>query len=138
MRTIVERAKILELPRKTDSRGSLCYCEEGNHIPFEVKRTFWVFDTPSGAVRGHHAHRNSRQAHVCLKGSAKIWLDDGTTKQEVTLDTPNKVLILEPLIWHSFSLEEGSLLFVFTSDLYNESDYVREYNEFLNLVNGGS
>lgn len=131
----VKGASLLELPEKKDKRGNLCFCEAGTYkpIPFEIKRSFWVFKTSRGA-RGYHAHRASQQAHVCLHGSAKIWLDDGRNRQEVVLNRPNQVLILEPMIWHFFSLKKGSLLFVFTSDWYDPMDYIRNYEEFLRLA----
>lgn len=133
---MIEGVELLKLPEKKDNRGSLCFCEAGikGHIPFKIKRAFWIFRTPKGAVRGRHAHRRSQQAHVCLHGSVKIQLDNGKEKQGVVLNRPNRVLILGPMIWHSFCLEEGSLLFVFTSNWYSEKDYVRDYEEFLSLV----
>jgi dTDP-4-dehydrorhamnose 3,5-epimerase-like enzyme len=132
----VRGATLLELPENTDDRGSLCFCEAGKDevIPFEIKRSFWVYDTPKGAVRGYHGHKESQQAHVCLHGSAKIWLDDGKSTQEIALNRPNQVLILGPMIWHYFSLKKGSLLFVFTSDHYDPKDYIRDYDEFTRLA----
>ena len=132
----VKGVNLLELPEKKDERGNLCFCEVGADklIPFEIKRSFWIFETPRGAIRGYHAHRASQQAHVCLHGSAKIWLDDGKNMQEVILNRPNQVLILGPMIWHYFSLKKGSTLFVFTSDFFDPKDYIRNYDEFLSLV----
>ena len=134
---VLDGVKILELKENIDQRGCLCFAEAGVHVPFEIKRTFWIYKTPEGIARGHHAHRESHQAHVCLHGSAAITLDNGQNKKEIVLDRPNKVLILESMIWHSFRLRRGSLLFVFTSDKYDPKDYVRDYNEFLRLVRRG-
>ena len=134
MDTNVKNTKIIELPIKKDDRGSLCFFETENHIPFPIKRIFYIFDTKDGAIRGNHAHKESWQVHVCLGGSAKIMLDDGVNKQEVIIDKPNTGLIIGPMVWHSFILDKGANFFVASSNLYNEKDYIRDYTEFKKLV----
>ncbi len=132
----IRGAELIDFPEMKDSRGSLCVCEVGRHIPFTIKRAFWVFGTPAGTVRGKHAHQKSTQVHVCLSGSVKISLDDGTYREEVTLDNPRQGLLIGPMVWHPFSLAANSLLFVFTSDLYDPTDYIRSFEEFVKLARG--
>ena len=133
----VKGVRIIDFPTVTDSRGSLSFCEAENHIPFKIKRTFWVFDAPATIVRGKHAHRESWQVHVCLSGKAKITVDDGTNRETLVLNNPRQGLMLAPMVWHSFCLEAESLLFVFTSNFYGEEDYIRSFDEFLTLVREG-
>lgn len=129
--------QLIELPENRDKRGALCFVEAQRHVPFEIKRSFWIYDVPKGISRGHHAHRQSKQAHVCLHGSATVSLNNGWTQEFVVLDKPNMILVLEPMIWHHFTLKRGSLLFVYASDIYNPKDYIRNYEEFLQLVRMG-
>lgn len=109
-------------------------CETGRQVPFQIQRLFWIYNTPANTVRGNHAHREGWQAHICLNGSASIKLDDGQSKEEVLLDSPSSGLVIGPMVWHSFSLSPGATLFVMTSNLYDERDYIRNYEEFLRLV----
>lgn len=125
-------ATFIEFQPKGDDRGSLVAIESEKNIPFEIKRVYYIFDTKSGVVRGLHAHKNLSQIMVCLKGSCCVVLDNGSTKEQVVLDSPNKGLLIESMIWremHDFSVD--CVLLVLASEHYDESDYIRDYDGFL-------
>lgn len=132
--TPIRNVRIIEFPLKRDQRGALCFFEAEKHIDFPVKRIFYVFDTPDGAVRGNHAHKESWQVHVCLGGSAAVEVDDGQKKETIILNQPNMGLIIGPMVWHSFELEKGAHFFVASSNLYDENDYIRDYSQFKTLA----
>ena len=129
-------ANILEFQSNGDDRGSLVALESYKNIPFDIKRVYYIFDTKSGVVRGLHAHKDLSQVMVCLKGSCRVVLDNGSIKEQVVLDSPNKGLLLDSMIWremHDFS--EDCALLVLANEHYDESDYIRDYDEFLKKVN---
>lgn len=118
-----------------DQRGSLVALESCNNVPFEIKRVYYLFDTKEGVARGFHAHKNLKQLVVCAKGSCRFVLDDGSKKEQVTLNNATSGLFIEGLIWreiHDFSSD--CVLLVLASDHYDETDYIRNYNEFLEIV----
>ena len=128
-------AKILTFPIIGDSRGSLIALETFENIPFDVKRVYYMFDTLSGVSRGFHAHQNLKQVLICVKGSCRILLDDGNSKDNIILDSPQTGLLIESLVWremHDFS--EDCVLLVLASEYYDETDYIRDYVGFLELV----
>jgi dTDP-4-dehydrorhamnose 3,5-epimerase-like enzyme len=114
--------------------GQLSFFEIGKEVPFEIKRVFCIFDTKEGAVRGHHAHKESSQIHICTGGKAKITVEDGKNKQEIVLDGPTQGLLIGPGVWHSFVLEKNCSLFVLSSNYYDERDYIRSYKDFKDSV----
>lgn len=127
--------KTLTFPIIGDNRGSLITLETFQDIPFDIKRVYYIFDTLSGVSRGFHAHRDLKQILVCVKGSCRILLDDGKHKKSIILDNPQTGLLIEDLVWremHDFS--EDCVLLVLASDYYDESDYIRDYDNFLELV----
>lgn len=133
--TVMTLATILEFKSNGDDRGSLVALESHKNIPFEIKRVYYIFDTKSGVVRGLHAHKDLLQVMVCLKGSCRIVLDDGSTKEQVVLDSPNKGMLIESMMWremHDFSAD--CVLMVLANEYYDESDYIRDYNEFLEYL----
>lgn len=118
-----------------DDRGSLISLEAGKNIPFEVKRVYYIFGTKSGVSRGFHAHKDLRQVAVCVAGSCRFILDDGRERAEIHLDSPDKGLLIEGLIWremHNFS--EDCVLMVLADQHYDESDYIRDYKTFLTVA----
>lgn len=132
-KTSVKNAYFIHFPTNVDDRGSLSVCEKDN-MPFPIRRTFWIYDTPGNSVRGGHAHKESWQLHLCFNGSVTIDLDDGTSKQTVVLDDPSIGLVVGPMVWHPFVLQEGALLQVFSSNEYDPRDYIRSYEEFLDAT----
>jgi len=118
-----------------DLRGTLSAGEFPSHLPFVPKRYFMVYDVPGKDVRGEHAHRQCRQFLVCARGSVAVVVDDGTASEEVLLDSPSLGLYLPPMIWAiQYRYSADALLLVFASDLYDPSDYIRDYEEFRALV----
>ena len=127
---------IVEL-KKTGSAevGFLSFFESQRHVPFEIKRVYYIYDVPAGTKRGMHAHRKLRQFLWCPYGAIKIILDNGKEKKEHILDSPQKCLLVGEGIWHNmYWLKDNSVLCVAASDYYNENDYIRDYDEFLRLV----
>lgn len=127
--------KLIDLPSFSDERGGLVAIESNQSIPFDVKRLYYIFNT-SQKPRGFHAHIDLKQVAICLKGSCRFILDNGSTKEEVVLDNPTQGLVIEGLIWremHDFS--EDCVLLVLASEHFTEQDYIRNYDEFLRVVN---
>ncbi|HBC7429868.1 TPA: WxcM-like domain-containing protein [Providencia rettgeri] len=125
-------ANIIEFQILGDDRGSLISLEQHKNIPFNVKRIYYIFGTKEGVSRGFHAHKNLQQVAICVKGSCRFVLDDGHNKDEIILDNPNIGLHINSFMWremHDFS--EDCVLVVLASELYDESDYIRDYNIFL-------
>jgi len=133
----IKNCKFIELPKIKDGRdGILCVVEHLKQIPFEIKRVFYIYDLHDNkAVRGKHAHKKVEQAIFCIRGSFDIELDDGVNKQVISLKKPNEGLYLGTFLWNvMFNFSEDCMLLVFASDLYDESEYIRDYQEFLNLI----
>ena len=107
----------------------------GHYLPFEIKRIYYIYEVPRGVMRGGHAHKKLRQLLWCPYGRIRIRLDDGHEKAEVLLDTPNKGLVVEHNMWREMLWEkENSVLCVAASEFYEESDYIRDYRQFLRFV----
>lgn len=118
-----------------DMRGDLSVGEFGKDIPFEPKRYFLVFNVPSEKTRGEHAHRQCHQFLLCVKGSCSVVVDDGVSRREVKLDSPELGIYLPPMIWGiQYKYSPDAVLLVFTSHYYDGSDYIRDYQEFMSLV----
>jgi len=125
-----------EFPLINDLRGNLTVGEFNKDIPFTPKRYFSVFDVPNKEVRGEHAHKVWHQFLVCIKGSCHVVADDGKHRQEFILDKPNKGVYLPPLVWGiQYKYSSDAVLMVFASDHYDANDYIRNYDDFLNIVN---
>ena len=121
-----------------DERGSLVALEGNKIVPFDIKRVYYIFGTKEGVSRGFHAHKNLKQLAVCVTGSCRFVLDNGKSREEIILDSATTGLVIEDLTWremHDFSAD--CVLMVLASEYYNESDYIRDYQEFLKAVNNG-
>ena len=126
---------ILDLVVRGDDRGSLVALESEKSLPFPLKRVYYIFGTQAGVSRGFHAHHSLKQVLVCVSGSCRVLLDDGQCREDTILNSPDKGLLIEGVVWremHDFSSD--CVLLVLASDYYNENDYVRSYSEFLRLV----
>ena len=124
--------KLIDFPILGDERGSLVALEENNQIPFEIKRVYYIYGTGQNIARGFHAHKSLKQVAIALRGSCYFILDDGKERVEVMLDNPAQGLLIESFMWremHGFS--EDCVLIVLANQLYDELDYVRDYNVFL-------
>ena len=123
------------LPKMEDLRGSLCVAEVGKGLPFVPRRCFTVFDVPSREVRGAHAHRRLRQALTCVHGDCALMVDDGRQREEIALDSPQTLVVIEPMVWGvQFRFSPDAVLVVLASDEYDAADYIRDYDEYLGLV----
>ena len=119
-----------------DDRGQLVALEEGKEIPFNIKRVYYMYDTVNGVVRGKHAHKSLEQILICIHGSCKVLLDDGQEKKVVPLENPCEGLYVSNNIWREmYDFSEDAVLMVLASELYDEDDYIRNYDQFLSCVN---
>lgn len=125
----------VSLIRHGDERGQLIAIESGKEIPFEIKRVYYIFDTLPHVRRGFHAHKTLQQFLFCPTGSCKIHFDDGTNSQETVLDSPDKGLLLRGVIWREmYDFTPSTVLAVLASEAYDETDYIRDYDQFLAYV----
>lgn len=121
-----------------DERGQLVALEEFKDIPFKVKRVYYIYDTLPNVIRGYHAHKNLKQILICIHGSCKIRLDNGKEQEIVPLDKPYEGLFVDNNMWREmYDFSEDAVLLVLASELYDESDYIRNYDEFLNFISEG-
>jgi len=125
---------LVDLPLVEDLRGLLSFGEVGRQVPFEVKRYFLVFGVSTERIRGEHSHRKLHQFLVCVHGSLLVAIDDGATRTEYVLDSPNKGLYLPPMVWGVYyGFSQDAVLLVLASDFYDPDDYIRDYDAFLEL-----
>lgn len=118
-----------------DERGQLVALEEQKDIPFEIKRVYYMYDTGKGVRRGYHAHKSLEQILICIHGTCKILLDDGSEKKIVPLEKPYEGLYVSNAMWREmFDFSEDAVLMVLASDYYKEEDYIRDYDVFLKYV----
>lgn len=117
--------------------GKLIFIEEMHDIPFEVKRVYYICDVPNGVRRGFHAHKQLEQYLICIHGECRILLDDGKTKRTVLLNNPESGLYVSPGMWREmYDFSDSAVLLVLASEYYDESDYIRNYNDFLKYKAG--
>lgn len=126
----------LNFQQHGDDRGQLVALEENKEIPFNVKRIYYIFDTKEGVRRGFHAHRALEQILVCVSGSCKVKLDNGKESEIVKLSKPNEGIYVTNDMWREmYDFSSDAVLLVLASELYDESDYIRDYQQFLEYVN---
>jgi hypothetical protein len=124
--------KIVQLPKIADPRGNLTFIEVGRHIPFEIRRVYYLYDVPGGAERGGHAHKELSQLIVAMSGSFDVVLDDGRQKQRFHLNRSYYGLYVCPMIWRELdNFSSGSVCMVLASNRYEASDYFRDYQQFV-------
>lgn len=134
----VEDCKIIELPRFLDARGNLSFVEQNNHIPFEIKRTYWIYDVPGGEERGGHAFRQNEEFIVALSGAFDVVVDDGQQKKTFTLNRSYYGLYVPNGLWREMkNFSTNSFALEFGSTHYDKADYIRSYEEFLKLKGNG-
>ena len=135
----INKVKMLEFSEKGDERGRLVIIEGGQDIPFEVKRVFYIYDTKRGTPRGQHANKKSEQMLICVSGSCRVKVDNGKGMQEVyELNTPEQALYTGTMLWREmYDFSGGCVLMVIASEYYNPEEYIRDYDKYIELVNGG-
>ncbi|KAB2673988.1 MAG: WxcM-like domain-containing protein [Verrucomicrobia bacterium] len=126
---------LVDLPKITDPRGNLTFIEANRHVPFEIKRVYYLYDVPGGSDRGGHAHKRLHQLIIALAGSFEIVLDDGQTKKPFHLNRSYLGLHVGPMVWREIrNFSSGAVCLVLASDFYDETDYYRDYHAFLEAV----
>lgn len=134
----IEDVKIIQLPKFLDARGNLSFVEENNHIPFAIKRTYWIYDVPGGEARGGHAFFKNEEFIIALSGSFDIVVDDGKEKRTFTLNRSYYGLYVPAGLWREMeNFSTNSLALEFGSMHYDPEDYVRDYDMFLKLKHDG-
>ena len=120
---------------RSDEIGSLVFLEATRDIPFEIKRVYYIFGVDANGRRGFHAHKELQQALICVHGSCKVMLDDGSEKIEVTLDDPSEGLYFGSMTWREmYDFSPGAVLLVLASEYYDENDYIRNYDRFIEYL----
>ncbi|MFR5657002.1 MAG: sugar 3,4-ketoisomerase [Butyricimonas faecihominis] len=128
-------AQIINLPKFLDARGNLSFVEQFKHIPFEIKRTYWIYDVPGGETRGGHAYKENQEFIVALSGSFDVILDDGKEKKTFSLNRSYYGLYIPKGIWREIdNFSSNSLALVLASTKYKEDDYVYDYEQFVNFI----
>ncbi len=131
----IEDSRIIELPKISDPRGNLTFVEGGRHIPFDIKRVYYLYDVPGGSERGAHGHRDLQQLIIAMSGSFDITLDDGHNKRSFHMNRSYYGLYVPPMMWREIdNFSSGAVCMVLASDYYNEADYFRDYEQFLKAV----
>ena len=129
------KIKTIKFQPHGDDRGQLVALEVNKEIPFKIKRVYYIYDTKDGVRRGFHAHKNLEQILICVHGSCKIHLDNGFETEEVTLDSPTDGLYVANNMWREmYDFSPDAVLLVLASELYDESDYIRNYEDFLKFI----
>jgi hypothetical protein len=128
----LDKCQTIDLPRINDPRGNLTFVEANRHIPFDIRRVYYLYDVPGGAERGGHAHKGLHQLIIAMSGSFDIHLDDGHGKKTMHMNRSYYGLYVCPMIWREIdNFSSGAVCMVLASDYYDELDYYREYNEFI-------
>lgn len=123
--------QIIQLPKILDERGNLSFLEENNHIPFKIQRVYWIYDVPGGEERGGHAYKENREFIIALSGSFDVVLDDGKETKRYSLNRSYYGLYIPEGVWrHMENFSTNSLAFIAASTVYQEDDYIRDYNVF--------
>ena len=131
----IQRCIIIELPRINDPRGNLTFVESGHHIPFDIRRVYYLYDVPGGSERGGHAHKSLQQIIIAMSGSFDVHINDGHQRKTIHLNRSYYGLYLCPMIWREIdNFSSNSVCMVLASDFYDEMDYYREYEQFISHV----
>ena len=129
------KPSLIDLPRFLDLRGNLSFIEEGSHVPFEIKRVYWIYDVPGGEHRGGHAFKQTDELIVALSGSFDLNLHDGTTEYKYSLNRSYYGVIVPRMIWRMIdNFSTNSLALIIASTDYSESDYIRNFEEFRKML----
>jgi hypothetical protein len=133
----IEKCRNIDLPKIADPRGNLTFIEAGRHVPFQVKRVFYLYDVPGGAERGGHALKRCEQFLIAISGSFDVIFDEGGEKRRVHLNRSYYGLYLPPMIWREMdNFSSGSVCLVLASEVYDANDYFRDYEDYLKALNG--
>lgn len=135
MKSRLEGCSVLNFPKIIDARGNLSFVEGGIHIPFAIRRIYYIYDVPGGSSRGAHAHKNLQQVMIPISGSFDVILDDGVSQKKYNLNRSYQGLYISTMIWRELdNFSSGSVCLVLASDLYDPSDYYYDYTKFLEAL----
>jgi hypothetical protein len=135
----LDSCHIIDLPKIADTRGNLTFVEGGRHIPFDIKRAYYLYDVPGGAERGGHAHKDLHQLIIAISGAFDIVLDDGRGKKRYHLNRSYFGLYICPMIWREMdNFSSGAVCLVLASNFYDEADYYRDYSSFIKVAEESS
>ena len=128
---------LINFPKIEDPRGNLSFIEQESHVPFKISRVYWIYDVPGGEERGSHAYHGQRECIIALSGSVDVFLDDGQAQKIVTLNRAYHGLYVPQMIWRRMqNFSTNAVAYVLASCPYDESDYIRDYEEYKQLVSG--
>jgi dTDP-4-dehydrorhamnose 3,5-epimerase-like enzyme len=131
----MQKVKLINLPKIEDPRGNLTFVEEKNHIPFDIKRVYWIYDVPGGEVRGGHAYKKSDEFIIALSGSFDVIIEDGKTRKNYSLNRSYYGLYIPRLHWRTIeNFSTNALALTLSSTLYDVNDYIRDHKEFIELT----
>lgn len=134
----MEKPQIIQLPKFLDARGNLSFFENSNQIPFDIKRTYWIYDVPGGEERGGHAYKESREFIVALSGSFDVILDNGNGSKTYNLNRSYYGLYVPKMYWREMNnFSSNSLALIVSSTEFSENDYIRNYDEFCKKIKAG-
>jgi dTDP-4-dehydrorhamnose 3,5-epimerase and related enzymes len=134
----IDDCKLIELPRFLDARGNLSFAENYKQVPFEIKRTYWIYDVPGGEERGGHAYKRNHEFIIALSGAFDIVVDDGSQKKTFSLNRSYYGLYVPAGLWREMeNFSTNSFALEFGSTHYDKEDYIRDYNQFLKLKRNG-
>lgn len=129
------KPRLVELPKFLDDRGNLSFIEERKHVPFDIKRTYWIYDVPGGEIRGSHAFKETKELIIALSGSFDIILHDGENEIKFQLNRSYFGIYVPQMIWRKMeNFSTNSLALVLSSTYYNATDYIRDFDEFKTLL----
>ena len=132
---MIDQCTIIELPIISDPRGNLTFIEAGRHVPFDIRRVYYLYDVPGGAERGGHAHKALHQLIIATSGSFDVHLDDGYSKKTMHMNRSYYGIYVCPMVWREIdNFSSGAVCMVLASEYYDESDYYREYSGFVNDI----
>lgn len=131
----IDQVETIQLPKILDERGNLSFFENNNQIPFKIARAYWIYDVPGGEVRGGHAYKSLQEFIVALSGSFDVVLNDGKEEKRISLNRSYKGLYIPKMIWRQLeNFSTNALVLIVADQPYNEPDYIRDFNEFKNLI----
>lgn len=133
----LQQVKLLQLPKILDDRGNLSFFENKNQVPFDIQRVYWIYDVPGGEFRGGHAYQDLQEVIIALSGSFDVVLNDGNNEQKFSLNRSYTALYVPKMIWrHLENFSTNSLALIVTDKLFEEEQYIRDFQEFKNAING--
>lgn len=133
---MIDSVELIHLPKILDSRGNLSFIESENHVPFEVKRTYWIYDVPGGEIRGGHAFKEQEELIVVLSGSLDVVIFDGKSEVKYSLNRSYKGLYIPKGLWrHMENFATNTFVLIISNTVFNEQDYIRDKQKYIKIIN---